>query len=478
MTGTDGCSYSLPIIILPAKKTQAKQHHLNIANHRHATFTKLPCPRTHTKHANMPQPSHNPTHATQHASVRNRRRFRFRVLAVVFGLGLAFLLAEIALRIIGVGYPLLFHPDYYCGSRLLPSTTGVWNEEGHGRVSVNSLGFRGKEIFPKQPNTFRIAVLGDSFVEALQVDEEQTFVSLLEKQLNQSEVAKDRQFEVINCGVSGYGTAQELLMLQNYVLPLEPDAVLLSVFPENDLWNNSRALAGDETIPYFTIDESDSLVSDTSFRQSAPWLTASTTYERAKRRIVNLSRTLQVIQRAKSKLFQPLAQQLDPNVGDDPTSALQAQLDQAVYVYRDSDDPAHQAAWQITQRLIAAIDSECKSRGIDCVVFTASSPAQVYPDQSLRDNLLQNNALIDLFDSDHRLQAFCQQSGISFVPLATMLAKDVESNPRFLHGFGHWLGYGHWNADGHILVAQKLIEVLHEVSDFSIRDSHINRLQE
>ncbi len=165
----------------------------------------------------------------------------------------------------GIGYPLLYRPDYHCGSRLLPSTIGVWNEEGHGHVSVNSLGFRGKEILPKQPNTFRIAVLGDSFVESLQVDEEQTFVSLLEKQLNQLVAAKDRQFEVINCGVSGYGTAQELLMLQNYVFPLEPNAVLLSVFPENDIWCNLRALAGDETIPYFTFGESDDLVLDTRF---------------------------------------------------------------------------------------------------------------------------------------------------------------------------------------------------------------------
>lgn len=408
----------------------------------------------------MPQLSNNPTNVSQLAPFRIRRRFRLRVLAVVFGLGLAFLLAEIALRIIGVGYPLLYHPDFYCGSRLLPSTTGVWNEEGHGRVSVNLLGFRGKEIFPKQANTFRIAVLGDSFVEALQVDAEQTFVSLLEKQLNQSVAAKDRQFEVINCGVSGYGTAQELLMLQNYVLPLEPDAVLLSVFPENDIWNNSRVLAGDETIPYFTLDESDDLVLDTSFRQSAPWLTASTTYERAKRHIVNLSRTLQVIRRAKLNLFQSPAQQLASNLGDDPVGALQAQFDQAAYVYRNSDDREHQAAWQITERLIAAIATECKSRKIVCVVFTASSPVQVFPDKLIRDEFIQRNALVDLFYPDHRLQASCQQSGIPFVPLASLFAVEVESDPRFLHGFGRWLGFGHWNAAGHTLAAERLVELL------------------
>lgn len=426
----------------------------------------------------MPQLSHTPTHAPSRASLHNRRRMRLRVLSVVFGLGLAFLLAEIVLRIIGIGYPLLYHPDYFCGSRLLPSTTGVWNEEGHGRVSVNSLGFRGKEIRPKQPNTFRIAVLGDSFVEALQVDEEQTFVSLLEEQLNQSVAARDRQFEVINCGVSGFGTAQELLMLQNYVLPLNPDAVLLSVFPENDLWNNSRALAGDETIPYFAIGESGDLVLDTSFRQSLPWLTACTTYERAKRRVVNLSRTLQVIQRAKLNLFQPSARLLDANVGDEPTAALQAQFDQATYVYRHSDEPSHQAAWQITERLIAAIDAECKSRGIVCIVFTASSPAQVFPEQSIRHALLQKNALVDLLYPDHRLKAFCQQSKITFIPLASLLAKDVESDPKFLHGFGRWLGFGHWNADGHLLATEKLVEVVESMSDVSTNNSYINRQQE
>ncbi len=179
------------------------------------------------------------------------------------------------------------------------------------------------------------------------------------------------------------------------------------------------------------------------------------------------------------KLFQAPAEQLDANAGDAPTGALQSQVDDAVYVYRDSDDPTHQAAWHITERLIAAIDAECKSRDIVCIVFTASSPVQVYPDQSIRNALIQKNTLVDLLYSDRRLQAFCERSEIAFVPLATLIAKDVESNPRFLHGFGHWLGFGHWNADGHFLAAEKLVEVLQTESDFfSTKGSHINRQQD
>jgi hypothetical protein len=44
---------------------------------------------------------------------------------------------------------------------------------------------------------------------------------------------------VINLGVNGYGTAQEWLVLQHVGLPYEPDVVVLQIFPENDICNNS-----------------------------------------------------------------------------------------------------------------------------------------------------------------------------------------------------------------------------------------------
>jgi len=61
------------------------------------------------------------------------------------------------------------------------------------------------------------------------VNEENSIVGFLEKQLNH-----ESAYEVINAGVVGYSTYQELLYLEKYVLRLRPDIVLVN-YCDNDL---------------------------------------------------------------------------------------------------------------------------------------------------------------------------------------------------------------------------------------------------
>jgi hypothetical protein len=212
-------------------------------------------------------------------------------LAVCFAVGVA----ECALRFLQIGYPQLYTADRFCGSRLRAGTTGWWTSEGHGYVSVNKFGMRGPETIVRKPeNVTRIAVLGDSFMEALQVNYEQSFCGRLESRLNEMQAAgSGNRFEVLNFGVSGYGTAQELLMLRHHVWQFEPDLVLLGFFPENDIRNNSRALEQTDTKPYFYLD-SGRLKLDDSFHNSNGYLAAMTAYEQWKATIVNCSSALQV----------------------------------------------------------------------------------------------------------------------------------------------------------------------------------------
>ena len=51
---------------------------------------------------------------------------------------------------------------------------------------------------------------GDSFAEALQVPMEDTFWAILEREIKECTAVAGREPEV-NFGVSGYGTAQELI---------------------------------------------------------------------------------------------------------------------------------------------------------------------------------------------------------------------------------------------------------------------------
>src|SRR5438445_13415775 len=69
-------------------------------------------------------------------------------------------------------------------------------------------------------------------------------------------------FEIINFGVSGYGTAQELQILRHRVWAYSPDMILLAFLTGNDIRNNSRALERDDRIPYFVHQGKDLVLDD------------------------------------------------------------------------------------------------------------------------------------------------------------------------------------------------------------------------
>ncbi|NES90792.1 MAG: SGNH/GDSL hydrolase family protein, partial [Okeania sp. SIO2B9] len=91
-----------------------------------------------------------------------------------------------------------------------PNATAFWQGEGiPSELKMNSGGFRDYERSKTQPeNGLRIALLGDSFTEALHVKLEDTYGAIIEQRLQQCPVLKDRKVEVMNFGVQGYGTAQ------------------------------------------------------------------------------------------------------------------------------------------------------------------------------------------------------------------------------------------------------------------------------
>ncbi len=378
-------------------------------------------------------------------------------MAVGFGFLVAIAILEPALRILGIGYPNLYEHDPFCGFRLRKGTSGVWTREGHGNVFINSMGFRGPEINAKRTNVFRIAVLGDSFIEALQVDQADTFCARLQNLLNQISVSESRVYEVINCGVSGFGTAQELLMLQQYVFPLNPDAVLLAVYPENDIWNNSRELAVDESRPYFTLGDNSTLVSDMSFRASLPWMVGNTPYERIKAAIVNRSRILQVIQEAK----RPKTAQ--STVANNAEAILIAAVNESRYIYQRTEklSPDEKKAWEVTDRLIHAIASECRTHHTSVFLVNVSTSLQAWPDPNFRKRVASTCEVEDVFESENRLRRVCEMADLPFYALASAMQQEAERSSVFLHGFSNTAkGVGHWNQQGNAVAAKLVAEWL------------------
>src|SRR3990170_1148374 len=83
----------------------------------------------------------------------------------------------------------------------------------------NSEGFRDVEHDLKNVEKPRVAVLGDSFTWGYDVEAGDRWTDILQQRLP--------EIEIFNCGVSGYGTAQNLLLYREKVRHYGPDLVLL-----------------------------------------------------------------------------------------------------------------------------------------------------------------------------------------------------------------------------------------------------------
>lgn len=106
-------------------------------------------------------------------------------------------------------------------------------------IRTNSKGMRADREFPyeKKTGTKRIVVLGDSFGMGYGVSLEQSFTERLRLKL---EAELQQPVEIINLSVSGFGTAEELLMLQHEGVKYQPDLVLLA-WHATDLDDNLRS---------------------------------------------------------------------------------------------------------------------------------------------------------------------------------------------------------------------------------------------
>jgi len=124
--------------------------------------------------------------------------------------------------------------DKDVGWMLLPTTNGLANNGClvTKNIKVNHLCFRDKEW--SDDKTYKIAVLGDSYMEGQHLPEGTLVPQVLERILH---------VPVLNAGLEGAGTVQEYLVYKKYVAPFKPRTVLLFMYPYNDIQDNSKSLA-------------------------------------------------------------------------------------------------------------------------------------------------------------------------------------------------------------------------------------------
>jgi hypothetical protein len=392
---------------------------------------------------------------------------RKKIVLVLLGLAFGLLLTEVFLRVIGYSAPLFYGPDNYRGVVLRPNVSGTYQREGRNYVSINSAGLRDREhTIAKPPDTVRIALLGDSYCEALQVPLEQTFWWQLQQKLESCPEFAGKHVEIINFGVSGYGAGQQLITLQQKVWQYSPDIVMLLMTTGNDVSDNMRGLKKTDEIPYFFY-RGDQLVADESFRNSSAfrwhssWLNGVGVWFRDHMRTIQLVYEIHLLiktKRDERRARQAAAPQPAPAAQTAKPAAPAITVENMIYL--EPRDAVWIEAWRVTEGLLKEINREVKERGVKFVLVVGSNTIQVHPDRAVRERFKAYVGVDDLFYPNRRLAQLANREEIEFLDLAAPMEKFADETKVFLHGFGKEIGNGHWNANGHReaadLIARKM----------------------
>lgn len=356
------------------------------------------------------------------------------------GLVLAGLLAGLALLgglELGVRRALdVYRCDEHLGWTFDPGDSGFkWSRHGEflQPVHFNSLGFHDDEHPPHKPDgAYRVLVLGDSISASLQVPPESAFLNRTQRELD-DRAQPDRSIELIDAGIDGFGTAQELLLFRERMARFEPDLVLLQMFITNDLTDNSSE-AGDWNHylarrcgrPYFALEDG-----RLEFRGRSQGASGGGFLDALL---------------LHSQLYANLVS------GEPPDGAGPAFRDQEILDVTAS--PPLQRAWELTQRLLRELAREVESRGMAFAVLIVPDKMATgqFTEEQIEAGLPQNG-----YDTPHRqLAASLAENGYRYLDLLPALERFRKETGRP----AYFTVDSHWNEDGHAVAARALSEWL------------------
>ncbi len=379
------------------------------------------------------------------------KKFIGAIALIVVGFSIALGLADIGIRIANHWYPYYYRYDQFRGWGLEPGAHGRYRREGSSSVRINRGGFRGPDYpMAKPPDTVRVAVIGDSYVEAIQVAEDQTFTSVIGRRLKDCPALAGKKIEAMNFGVDGYGTAQELITLRRKVWNYSPDIVVLAVFLGNDIRNNSPVLEGDLCRPFYhyvngSLALTGPFVDSPSFKL---WCMARFDY-RDLRLLDLFTNSWDILVHRSSA----------------PTAAHPVERAINYSIYAPPKEKSWQDAWSVTEGLIDETYHEVARRHAMFLAVTEDTGIQVWPNPAVRSAFEKKLGVGDLFYPDRRIAALGKRDGFAVLTLAEPLQKFADEHHAFLHGFKNTpMGFGHWNAIGHAqagrLIAEKLCQMI------------------
>jgi hypothetical protein len=310
-------------------------------------------------------------------------------------------------------------------------------------IAVNSLGLRDRERpRTRPPGVRRVLFLGDSVVFGAGVEIGARSTDVLESLLGPG-------IEVLNAGVSGWGTDQEFLYLCREGFALHPDVVVLGLCMLNDVLNNmlTHELFGGAPKPRFVLDDGGALVLEPAAPRPPP---------AARRRAIDLlkhSRLLHYVGRHVRVLHAPRPAPVHPR----PYYPEDLESDHSHWaVYRTPYTPRFEAAFRVTEAILAAMQDSVSAHGTPLVWLVFPQKVEVDAEARRRElaHYGYDPAQFDLAAPYVRLAKLASRLDLGSVyPLDEFRA---AHRPLF---FEH---DGHPNAAGHAIAAQAVAPLVRD----------------
>ncbi|MBI2823675.1 MAG: hypothetical protein HYX69_03165 [Planctomycetia bacterium] len=359
--------------------------------------------------------------------------------------------AEVATRLFASVTPPLLRNDPAVGTTFLPGFTGtIYVPECRRDVVLrfNRDGLRGPDVpYEKPAGVRRVAVVGDSMIAAIATDEDETLVRRLEQLLNESE--PNARWEVLNFGISGSSTGQELALYRERVRRYKPDVVICAFCVWNDLADNCRRLTSSRARIYFDLDDGGELArlpTSAGRARLTAWLNQYSRFYVWQK--YTTQRAINTVRRRATELA--ALGGLDLGLG--------GASGQGIFLTEPSGDVAH--AWRITEKLIETMHREVRADGAEFLLAVLPGGLQVC-DDSWQEVIATAAGTMDQHYPDRRLTELCGRLGAPIVVMTDRFRDaaphhSIEQEDEWLH----YEGLGHFNDRGNELAAEALRDAL------------------
>ena len=322
-------------------------------------------------------------------------------------------------------------------------------------IVYNNEGFRDND-FELKKKGFRVAILGDSYVDAQQVPFEHMFANQLEDLMNHDL----RSIEVMNFGVSGYGTDQELIMLGNKVLKYKPDVVLL-MYVHNDIQeiytNNLIKYENGEFI--YVIHNPNPL-----WKNFKAFIRNLHTYYYLKKKTLQIPFLLRTLDKIKIFAVKLLGEELVenhfPQIAKDVKHIIdRAGLSIELQAFLDPLSDEVKALWDFEFKLLKEIQNVLQQNNIKFGMVIITKSFQL--DGSALDEYLSkyqiDKSQFVVNNPNKTLVEFAEKNNIPILDLYPLFKKYSDAGKML-----HYRKDGHWNKLGNTLAAGEIYKFLIE----------------